>query len=542
MIVTPKVKKELVVLFFISIILLGFRVNMVDQLGDAAIYRTRSIGPVDYMFSTSQTTPLDWFDELPWWSHLSHHDHPILLFWIFHLFLLFGTHPYLFALPNLILAAGSICALYLYLRSTRGLRAALLGIFFLYTNSAFVWAARHSFLEMGVIFFSTCTLLLFDTYSKKISYPWLFSLFFGLTLLTKYTAFFVCFVLVCMLAHSRRNLLHDRQFRRAFLVGLLFLIPAVLYNVMLYKTRGHFDLQFSRLLGTEGPWTLSGPTIDAHFLSTLYHILAENVSFVYLYLLLAAGAYALYSKDRNTSLPFCAVFIISILLLLTGTPDHFVALLSVFFAWIMAIGLDDFFTWLRRKQARYLSSIHIIFAVSAVYLLMFIYSSHMTLNPFDLRVGVTTSRLVSINHGISQLDAKIGDIISESTNRGDLMLMDELNGEGSDILRSPVIIVYDDDIDWFIRIWLFGRRVFYDHIPIFSVGDYTSLRQDTYRPKTVYYISGRHKSVMDPDWAKRGLANIFEFFIQTSSVDEEKVFSRDGRHTFSIFELSSSTD
>ncbi len=48
--------------------------------GDEPAYLVRSMGWHDSLGSNLQSTPAQWFDSVPWWSNLSFHDHPPLVF------------------------------------------------------------------------------------------------------------------------------------------------------------------------------------------------------------------------------------------------------------------------------------------------------------------------------------------------------------------------------------------------------------------------------------------------------------------------------
>ena len=53
---------------------------------DEGLDAFRSVGYLDYLESPAQPTPVQWFAdrELPWWTALSFHDHPPLVFLVQH--------------------------------------------------------------------------------------------------------------------------------------------------------------------------------------------------------------------------------------------------------------------------------------------------------------------------------------------------------------------------------------------------------------------------------------------------------------------------
>ncbi|MBI2604323.1 MAG: glycosyltransferase family 39 protein, partial [Candidatus Harrisonbacteria bacterium] len=53
---------------------------------DEGLYAFRSVGYLDYLENPAQPTPIQWFagKALPWWTRLSFHDHPPLVFLVQH--------------------------------------------------------------------------------------------------------------------------------------------------------------------------------------------------------------------------------------------------------------------------------------------------------------------------------------------------------------------------------------------------------------------------------------------------------------------------
>src|SRR3989338_6885137 len=81
-----------VLLALILLLGFGFRIwglGFAEIFHDEGLYAFRSIGYIDYIQNNDQTTPIQWFKDLPqipWWTKLSFHDHPPLFFLVQHLF------------------------------------------------------------------------------------------------------------------------------------------------------------------------------------------------------------------------------------------------------------------------------------------------------------------------------------------------------------------------------------------------------------------------------------------------------------------------
>src|SRR3989344_5835332 len=87
-----------------------------DATTDEVLYAFRAIGMLDYDEANDQPTPLEWFDAAgpSWWTKLSFHDHPPLVFLVQHWSMrIFGESNFGFRLPSALFGVGSVSLLYL---------------------------------------------------------------------------------------------------------------------------------------------------------------------------------------------------------------------------------------------------------------------------------------------------------------------------------------------------------------------------------------------------------------------------------------------
>ncbi len=91
--------KHLRYILLLAVFLIFPFISRVDITGDGAVYSTRAIGKLDFMFADQQSTPLQWFDRMPWWAHLSYHDMPPLVPFIKHLCLQVNESIFFAKLP-----------------------------------------------------------------------------------------------------------------------------------------------------------------------------------------------------------------------------------------------------------------------------------------------------------------------------------------------------------------------------------------------------------------------------------------------------------
>jgi 4-amino-4-deoxy-L-arabinose transferase-like glycosyltransferase len=152
----------LVIIVFLAIILIFFRLDRADMQTDGAHYSFRAIGYLDYMYSQLQTTPIQWFKVIPWWGWLSFHDHPPLVFLIQHIFfILFGISLISARLPVALAGVGSVILLYLIGKELYDRRYGILASLLLTVSTFFIWMSRINYLEGIETFFILLAVLFF---------------------------------------------------------------------------------------------------------------------------------------------------------------------------------------------------------------------------------------------------------------------------------------------------------------------------------------------------------------------------------------------
>src|SRR3989344_9651330 len=181
----------------LAALLIFFNITRADIQTDDAIYSFRAVGYVDYVSSQLQTTPLQWFESLPWWSHLSFHDAPPLVFLIqFIFFTLFGVSTFVAKLPFALAGVGAVVILYLLARRLYDADVAFVASMALAVSSYHVWASRVGYLEIVALFFILLTLYCFVRVLTDTRWWWVFGVSLGLALLVKYPTVFLLPVVV----------------------------------------------------------------------------------------------------------------------------------------------------------------------------------------------------------------------------------------------------------------------------------------------------------------------------------------------------------
>lgn len=530
---------------FLGLILLAGLIIRLWGLGsaelmfDEGLYAFRSIGYLDYLESSTQTTPIQWLapslsseltptvpsgladkPSLPFWLKLSFHDHPPLFFLTQHLFFkFFGDSLFVARLPSALAGTASIFLIFLIVSlifkkipieqknypgkfpadKIAGLIAALI---FSLTFSA-VSISRLSMLESLMIFFILLNIYFFLRLLENKKYWFWFGLTLGLSFLTKYTAVFLVPAYFVFLLINRHHLLRDRRFYFSFLIAALIFSPVIIYNIFSYKTFGHFDLQLGYLLGQKLPWdtSLGGKTQDPF--SNIFTNLSAIYSMPFLLLALIGLIISLTRPEirQASQLMILIAIFITALLIGTGSAIRFVSLYIIpltFFAAISIVVLID-----KHKK------IGLIFLSLFMAYELFFTVNLVFLNPPDYGV-------VKLDDYFDQvLDNKRGPDLPSHPNPH-LNRVIQTYGARQPATSTSVGIIYDDNIATGPMLWLFSRRQYYHARPIMPA----SVFEEKIKTKNIadfksfelYFVKGESASPLNPI-RKIGSAEYIENFL-----------------------------
>src|SRR3989344_619393 len=237
-------KNLLLAILTIAFFLRFWNVWNQDLFGDEAADAFRAIGYVDYLGTSFQTQPIDWYNPvtrsgtatsyplpieqqcaqekdiltkifdfitrrceersarfgagyknqpLPWWTKLSFHDFPPLGMLIMNFFFqLFGDSLLVARLPAIIAGVLSVYLLYLIVKKLfKDENLALFSALFFAINGALVWVFRISILEPILLFFILLNIYFFLQFLENKRKWRLFGITLGLVALTKYTGVFL---------------------------------------------------------------------------------------------------------------------------------------------------------------------------------------------------------------------------------------------------------------------------------------------------------------------------------------------------------------
>ncbi|MBP9695284.1 MAG: glycosyltransferase family 39 protein [Candidatus Magasanikbacteria bacterium] len=557
--------KKLLILLFIGLIAIGtrfYRITFADTYTDETINAFRSIGMIDYDTSPSQTTPWQWFASVPWWGHLSFHDHPLGWMWLVHAsFSVFGVNLFAIRFPAVVVGLGSIILVYLiskklFTKNETAYFAAML----MAVQSYMVWVSRVG-LQDGLVIF----LLLLDVFvllhvKEKPRYWWLLGLTCGLGIITKYTTLIIFPIIMVYCFVNRVSFVKNKKYIGASaLVCFLAATPVWLYNAMLYRATGHFDFQFSAALGQDVPqWTYRMGRVAVGGLGdrfkNFFVAMSSASSIIFCFGSIAAVGVAFWQwlSKRETKLSFIggAIGLMYLWFFVIGSTYRFVVMIVPLLILLFAYEYD------RISQIGKARTIVILnLAVGVWFVLEFLFTINSFLLPRSFGfVNRTYAKIndETQNYGFNQLNLYIENILQGRVSAlfgqpAYQFLTDTQNkrikaAKDSDAKPLAIVMVYNHDINFMAGLWLFQRRLVYDGWPVMdnlSFGRLTKGKFDSYyRSQGInefVYIVPISEDVKRPIGDQSGSVDDLENYLKSKNIVPEVVTNAQGKTAFLVY-------
>ena len=535
-----------------------------DIAGDDALYAMRSIGWVDYVAATNrQSTPVSWFAEKQWWQGLSFHDAPPLVFavqWIF--FKLGGDNPWAARLPFVLAGMLAILAIFLAGRQLAGAWAGLASAAALGIMNYAVFASRTGVLDgFLVLWIALACFFFLKAERRPINYLW-WGAALGAGLLTKYTFVFVLPVFLFVMLLWRRPDFKKGVFCAGIALCFFLLTPVIIYNVEMFKTRGHPDAALSTLIG-QHPSDFSGLTREftrppnpfAGFTDLAQRNFSVGLLMLLVISVVAMGYRVAKDKTRRPGYALVVLGAVAALLMLTflGVADRFGMVLLPFIALLLGSGS----IWIiERADRRWRIAFKAFIAIVMVWEVVFAIQTQWLAEPI-VRSGLLVAANRPIFMGYHELDQYVENFYRKFPEPSPIVIFKD-DPQLATYQRTRIetnlkshpngpfqkhLLVFDDRMRWFAWVWIFERRRLYDADPIHSIGQFIE-KIETRGP--VFYTSLGLEDVTiivadDHNREDAGAADdsrtlfVRNLEAETKSVDE--IRDADGHALFKIFRL-----
>ena len=556
----------LVAVVVLAAFLLLFRLTRADIQTDDSIYSFRAVGYLDYVDSQLQTTPINWFEKIPWWSKLSFHDAPPLVFIIqFLFFKLFGVSLLTARLPFALAGIGSVILVYFLVKRLYNQQTALLASFILSIMSFHNWANKVGYLESIALFFILLTFYLFLLgFKKPKRFIW-FGIALGFTLLTKYTTFFIIPVIFFYLLFKNKKLFFNKYFIISVIIAILIFSPVIFYNFKMYQTRGHFDLQLAGLFHQDmSDWPgMAGAELSKDYFNQIINTwrLSGLISLpLYLLSLLAIIFIIIdftwsWQKLRNLFIILVLIFI-TIQFALVGPSTRFLSLMNPFIAITLSVFLLNIYHFLAKnktedkltksKKTGYIAVLIIVFSFELFYNI----NTNILYQPLGER-GKHYSSSRFENGGFNQLE----EYLIREGNLASLKIFSIKTKEDifeitpQKYFENKDVFIYDPNLSWFSSLWYFRRWAVYYRIFFISASDMAIVLGNSnwfdflngYGVNNVYYIQGSNILVRDPGYqtkVNQELATTLETIFQANNSEVKKINNINNQSAFLVYKLN----
>ncbi len=491
----------------IGILLIGAGIRLwnlagPDILTDDAHYSMRSLGYFDYMASTNrQTTPIVWFPEHVWWQGLSFHDAPPLVFavqWFF--FALGGDNVWAARLPFVLAGLLSIFAVFLLGRRIANDFVGLASALALAVIDRHVWISRIGFLDGFVVLFVALSLYFFlKAEEKPQNYLW-WGIATGLGILTKYTFLFLGPTFLITLVTVRRGAWRQKYFYAGLAAFLIVIAPVVIYNTMMWRTRGHLDAALSTLV-SEHPKDFEGLTrttkLGSSFdIGAVIQNAIQGMSPGFRLFLtgsMLVGLWELWKKNKQWQVLSLGIVSGLVMLGVTGANDRYTAALLPII--VVFIGYAAFFVWTLAKRGWQRRILCGVFAFLFLWEGFFTVQSQLIPIPW-VKKSLFLDATRPAWYGYQALEKYVQQFYQANPDPSYVVFsktpqifkyqvdkVQSLYAKGVAAPQQKHLLVFDDRMEWFATVWTFERRRIYNVAAIPSLTNFTDAIQGGYMYK-----------------------------------------------------------
>ncbi|MFH0873703.1 MAG: glycosyltransferase family 39 protein [Candidatus Komeilibacteria bacterium] len=546
-----------IVVFALIIALLFWRLDSPGMVGDEATYSVRAWRWVDFLFSPYQTTPWQWFNPLPSWVFLSFHDAPPLAFWLQHaVFQIIGPSTWAARFPGVLAGILSVAAIYASLKIIFNRRVAFLGLILLACLTPFYWIQRSALLEPTMIGWLLTAMYCFFLARKQEWWYLAAGGFFGLALLTKYTALFVIPAWLLVIVWKRRQALASLKLWCGVGLVLIMQYPVVVYNILMYRSRGHADVQIAALLGQSNrDWPILTTHVNVNLIQsvvTLGRNILDLYSWPIVILVVVAGITVIVRKKYRseseywllvTALLLCWV----IFMALTRPNQSFISTGYFFVPFIVAPVVIDI---LKRR---------LIFLLLGILVVSYSLLYSIQTNYLPVRWGsekVTYSSFAGRAYGLLAVEKYFAGLL-EGKDSGIIFNDDYYQHFDPEMAQKKIfdfakaqlasdketfsdIIVYDQRINWFAEIWYFKRFFYFQRFPVMSSRDLYQLLENSPENysaaaagKKFYYFQIVDPNLLDEAASQDPINPQLEKILTTSAT--EQMLENQGATSFKLY-------
>lgn len=531
-----------------------------DAISDEVLYGFRAIGMLDFDFAVAQPGILQLFNTVaPWWTHLSFHDHPLLVFFLQHVFMgIFGVNLWGLRLSSAFFGIASIYLVYLIGEKLFSERAGLVAGLLLSCNVLMVYASRVAIQESQVIF---CMLLVFYFFIRaQNNQKWYLACgaALGLGLLSKYTVGFIVLPLGLYTLLYRKEVFKQWWIYGAACITVLVCAPSILFNIFLYRQFGHFDFQLFYIFGQKVPYWSVAPGKDIggwydrfsgvgfnlwDYGSWAFAILVFSSLITSTRLFLKAEE----QKKKAIALLMLTAFANILLYIAIGPSPRFLTLLIPWLTLIVGLCMEHLF---QTKTFKLTAAFLFVFCAWEFF---YAYQSVIAYQPKGEEV-VAYSKIHWDSHAwgfnaldrwiMQKIDGKYPKLIIpyKYTFLEDVKSAAVRKAQDAGKQPASYLFVYNDDIASLASLWYLNRHALYESWPIITAESYEKALEkegkDFYSKNgftDLYVIQNTDQVLLRPAEQRTEYGDTLEKEMMNEGIPFESIKNSQGEEAFKIY-------
>ena len=309
----------------------------------------------------------------------------------------------------------------------------------------------------------------------------------GLTFLTKYTAFFLLPVILLYFLFFEKGIFKTKAFWLSVLFFILVISPVIIYNSMVFATRGHFDAALSSMVGMHPTdfQNLINRAPGGNPLINLSNLIKELFSLVswpmlglsfIAFLFLLVRLIVKKEIDKRGDILILASFILCLVFLSLGrlSSAHFLSLLTPWLAIILALAVFGLVDFLAVKWLNYAKKLVVVLLILVLGFELFYGINSHFLSPslsFNPLVYSAATPHLNENLGFNQLDQYLRQnvfpqnlVFSRS-----ITTEDYTSKIAENFFKIKTFYFIDEAVHWFAYTWYFAHYQLYYSLPIGSL-------------------------------------------------------------------------
>ena len=437
--------------------------------------------------------------------------------------------------------------------------AALLGI-----SSYAVWAGNAGYLEgVEILFILLSIYFVFPWLDGQSRTRYLWPVFAVLSILSKYTSLFLLPAgAVSLFLAKGRKFFEKGIIKRAvefFIIAILLLSPLIIYNVQVFRTRGHFDSALSSIVGISSHdfYIVEDRRVSSNIISNAKNVgetLIENNSLTYLFLFLSGLVFLTVKALKKKNSLFENVILIHfgflmLMFLLSGAiADRTLSIITIFMAMITAIFIIKAYKLIQSKN----KSIARVFVAVSILFVMCELAYSINTNILQKPIGpapfmFSASRLYDLGWNDAERYIK-EKIFTNSGPRTSIQSIADVTNVNGDNVNGRNILFFDERLNWFSISWYIYKYLIYYDLPLFGISDLGKREENmdflsflaSHGSKNIYFLYGADESVLDSIKKQGQIAESTEVYreaLDKAMIPFEEIHSSDGGITFKIYKL-----